>query len=178
MSNNNVIDKYREWTLDLIRDDLKKNAFPYGVMMQHLNGDFNISTVIRNANAFGAQEVFYFGKRHIDRRGTVGTHLYTNVTFLETREDILRLKERYTFVAMECGVRSVAMPGFVWPKNPLIVLGEETSGITQDLLDECDHIVNIPMFGSVRSINVGTASGIAMNDFVTKYQTLNPLSHS
>jgi len=32
----------------------------------------------------------------------------------------------------------------------------------------CSRIVMIPQYGSVRSLNVGTASGIVMNDFVSK----------
>jgi tRNA G18 (ribose-2'-O)-methylase SpoU len=169
MDNNyNVLDKYRAWTLDLIREDVARNTFGYAVLMQCINGDFNIGTVIRNSNAFGAEGLYYIGQKKIDKRSTVGTHHYTPVQFLDSMEQVKALKERYAFVALECGIDSVAMPNFVWPKNPLIIVGEETAGINQELLDLCDHKVNIPMFGSVRSLNVGTAAGIAMNDFVTK----------
>ena len=164
----NVQDKYREWLPELIKKDIQANTFPYAVLMQHWQGDFNIATLIRNANAFGAREVFYVGRKHIDKRGTVGTHHYTDVNFLKTNEEVLALKDKYTFVALENNhERSQSIVNFVWPENPLLIFGEETSGVTADLLEQCHSIVHIPQFGSVRSINVGTASGIAMHNLVT-----------
>ena len=67
-------DKYKKltkWTTELIKDDLKKNAFPFAVLMENFMGDFNIGTVIRSANAFGASEVFYLGD---DRRDVLAAN--------------------------------------------------------------------------------------------------------
>lgn len=165
----NVLDKYAQWTVDLIREDVKKHTFPYAVMMQHIQGDFNLGTVIRNANAFGAKELFYYGKKHYDHRGTVGTQHYTSVKFLKEYQEVVNLLDKYTLVALECNVESQPMTNFTWPKNPLIVLGEELAGINPEVMSLCKHVVHIPQYGSVRSINVGTASGIAMCDFVNKF---------
>ena len=51
--------------------------------MEHWNGDFNISTLIRNANAFNIEKVYYLGKKKIDRRGSVGTHHYVSINYLD-----------------------------------------------------------------------------------------------
>jgi len=173
MSNDsrNVIDKYKGWEIDLIREDLNKNKFPYAVAMQHIDGDFNFSTVVRNANAFGANEVFYIGgKKHWDTRGDVGTRHYSHVQFIRTPEEFVKLKERYVFVGMENNVPGcVSIKDFVWPKNSLIIIGEERSGIVPDILNICDHLVYINMVGSVRSLNAGCASAIAMFDYVNKF---------
>ena len=55
----NVLDKYKEWQVDLIKREVEKNTFPYAVLMENWGSDFNLSTLVRNANAFGAKEVFY-----------------------------------------------------------------------------------------------------------------------
>ena len=89
----NVLDEYKSWAPEKIKTEIKKNTFPYAVMMQHIGGDYNISTLIRNANAFGAKEVYYYGRRKWDRRGAVGTHHYTDLIFLDCVEDIKSLKE-------------------------------------------------------------------------------------
>ena len=44
----NVIDQYKKWEVAKIKEDLERKSFPYSIMMQHINGDFNISTFIRN----------------------------------------------------------------------------------------------------------------------------------
>jgi tRNA G18 (ribose-2'-O)-methylase SpoU len=180
--NRNIIEKYKndrltKWTTELIKKDLQSKAFPYAVVMENFAGDFNISTVIRNANAFNARCMYYLGNKHYDRRGTVGTHHYTDVIRLKTREELLKLKEEYTFVGVENSVPN-AMPlaEFKWPSNTLLIIGEEGVGITPETLALCDHCVYIPQFGSVRSLNAGVASGIVMNDLVTKIGSKNVIS--
>jgi tRNA G18 (ribose-2'-O)-methylase SpoU len=48
------------------------------------------------------------------------------------------------------------------------MFGEEQRGLSAEALLLADDIVYIPMRGSVRSFNVGTASGIAMYDYCMK----------
>jgi tRNA G18 (ribose-2'-O)-methylase SpoU len=171
----NIVDSYKndrliKWTTELIREDLQSKAFPYAVLMENFQGDFNLSSVIRSTNAFNGREVFFLGNKQWDRRGTVGTHHYTDVKRLKTREELLKLKEIYTLVALENTVpSSVAMADYEWPDNALILLGEEGVGITPETLALCDDFIYIPQFGSVRSLNAAVAGSIAMNDFVTKY---------
>lgn len=167
----NVLDKYKGWTEELIQADVLGNTFDYRVCMFQLQGDFNIGTVIRNANAFGASTVFYVGNKKWDRRGTVGTHNYTNVIHREWTDLI-----QYTaspLVAVEITDDAVPLPEFEWPDRPIMVFGEENYGIPPKYLDDCQYKVKIPMYGSVRSLNAGVASGIAMNDYVTKYLRKN-----
>jgi tRNA G18 (ribose-2'-O)-methylase SpoU len=49
-----------------------------------------------------------------------------------------------------------------------MIFGEEQRGLSPMALGMADDIVYIPQLGSVRSLNVGTASGIVMYDYVTK----------
>ncbi len=58
----NVVDRYKNWSTESIRKDLQRTANPFAVCMEHWQGDFNISTLIRNANAFNAKKVYYLGK--------------------------------------------------------------------------------------------------------------------
>ena len=166
----NVLDKYKEWQVDLIKREVEKNTFPYAVLMENWGSDFNLSTLVRNANAFGAKEVFYLkDKKRWDKRGAVGTYHYTNVQHLSSYDQIEELKKRYKLVAVENGLwRSQTLASYEWEPNTLLVFGEEGSGITSRLMDMCEDVVYIPQYGSVRSLNVGTASGIIMNDYVSK----------
>lgn len=173
--NRNILDSYKndrltKWTTELIKKDLQQKAFPYAVLMENFVGDFNIGTVVRNANAFNARCVYYLGNKHYDRRGTVGTHHYTDVKRLATRDELIALKKEYTLVGVENTVDgAITVDQFQWSSNTLLIIGEEGVGITPETLELCDNFVFIPQFGSVRSLNAGVASGIIMNDLVTKY---------
>ena len=164
----NVADHFKSKTVEEIKNELTAKAFPYAVCMEHLIGDFNFATVVRNANAFNARKVFYIGDKRWDRRGATGVHNYTDVQFLPTVEELKALKNDYIFVGVDNVPGSIMMQSHTWQPNTLLILGEEGVGLTTAMQAMCDVIVEIPMYGSVRSLNVGTASGILMNDFVSR----------
>jgi len=162
----NTLDKYAQWSVDLIKEDVQKNTLAYACLMSHVEGDFNMSTAIRNANAFGCKELFYFGQKRWDKRGSVGTHHYSLVSHLKDVDAIKALKSQYKFVAIECNIQRncVSLFDYKVEPNTLFIFGEESKGLSDEVLDLCDDFVFIPMIGSVRSLNVGTASGILMSE--------------
>jgi tRNA G18 (ribose-2'-O)-methylase SpoU len=164
----NIADHLKHLDNDGVRNYLQENALPYSVLMQHIEGDWNISTVFRNANAFMASEMFYYGRKQIDRRGCQGVQNYSKIQNLRTLDEVAALKARYTFVGVELTETAKELATFTWKPNTLIILGEESNGIHSELLDLCDQIVQINQAGSVRSLNVGVASGIVMHDIFTK----------
>ncbi len=167
----NVVDRYKNWSTESIKRDLQRTANPFAVCMEHWQGDFNISTLIRNANAFNAEKVFYLGKKRFDRRGTVGSHHYVDLVFLSGGiYELVDLKNKYTIVAIDNNVPNTRkLNEFNWQsleKPPLMVFGEEGVGLTKETLEIADYSVEIPQYGSVRSLNVGTSSGILMYSFL------------
>ena len=161
----NVIDKYKGWSEDAIRQDLKDNSNGGAVCFYNPTGDFNFASVVRNANAFGFRDVFYISpKKKWDKRGAVGTYHYTNVVWCETVDMFWELSSSYCPVALENNINYelVSVYDIKWPDNPVIVIGEEQNGLPNTVLDGCKVIATIPQYGSVRSINAAVASGIGM----------------
>lgn len=166
----NVRDKYKSMEKQEIIEDLSQSKIPCAILMQNLEGDFNISNIIRTANNFNVAEIFYYGKKRFDRRGACGSYHYSPIQYLSSLEDIRSLKQRYSFIALENNIEeSVPMEKFSYPDKPLFILGEENKGVSQDLLDMADFKIEIPSRGSVRSLNVGTAAGIMIYDFYSKF---------
>lgn len=167
----NVKDEFKALTVEQIRSSLQETSFPYAVCFEHWIGDFNLGTGIRNANAFNSREVFYLGDKRWDKRAAVGVHNYTSINFLPTIEDFIQLKDKYYIVGVDNITGSVPLSSYSWKENTLMVFGEEGVGLTPEIQKLCQEMVAIEMFGSVRSLNSGTASGIVMNDFITKYRS-------
>ncbi len=167
----NVQDHFKGKTVEEIKSILQQTAHPFAVCVENWAYDFNQATVIRNANAFNAREVIYVGTKKFDRRGMLGSQNYINITWMPTIDDLLALKEKYVFVGVDNIVGSVPLASYTWPKEKesLIIFGSEGTGLTPTMISLCQDIVEIPMYGSIRSINAGCASAIVMNDFVTKY---------
>jgi tRNA G18 (ribose-2'-O)-methylase SpoU len=167
----NVIDEYKSLPDEEIGRLIAEKSLPFAVLMEHWEQDFNIGTLLRNANALGAKEVFYIGEKKWDRRGAVGVQNYTRLQLLQDRTELEALSKRYAFVALEQSEGSVSLSRFAWPENPLIVVGSESLGVSEATLELCSHRVVIEQRGSVRSMNAATAASIAMYDFATKLTT-------
>jgi tRNA G18 (ribose-2'-O)-methylase SpoU len=189
MDSRNLIDHYKYWNDDAIRADLDSKRFNYSIVCCNIGNDFNIATVIRNANAFLAKEVVIYGNKKYDRRGTVGTHHYTNFKHVKSVDNLfdyfVELRHNLRSSAKQGGPRdlrivsvdnvdeAVNITEYEFDVNThyVFVFGQEQIGIPQDVLDMADDIVYIPQYGSVRSINVGTASGIIMNTYCAAVTT-------
>jgi tRNA G18 (ribose-2'-O)-methylase SpoU len=163
-----------------IRFDLEATASPFQAWFFNVTGDFNKSTGLRNANAFNAEGVTFVGPtKKWDRRGAVGAHHYTHLSFLTPEEFPGAVGEASANDYHIVGVDNVdgAIP--LWGFKPyylgsgeykkcIFIFGEEQLGLSPETLALCDEVVYIPQRGSVRSLNVGTASGIIMYDFCNK----------
>lgn len=169
----NIADKFKNKSEEEIKNILQKTGYPFAVCFEHWINDFNMATGVRNANGFNAKEVFYIGTKRWDRRGAVGVYNYTDVKFLESAEELLALKDKYTFVGIDNVPGSVDMYTYNWERNSMLIFGEEGVGLTPQMQSLCRDIVHIPMYGTVRSFNCGTASGIAMYDYVAKQKELS-----
>jgi tRNA G18 (ribose-2'-O)-methylase SpoU len=162
----NVTDAFKEKTEEEISAALQATAHPFAVCFEHWIGDFNMATGIRNANGFNAKEIFYVGDKKWDRRAAVGVHNYTKVQWIPTIEEFKKLKEKYHIVGIDNVPGSCSIRHHTWQSNTLMVFGEEGAGLTPEMQSMCEVILHIDMYGSVRSFNCGTASGIVMYDFV------------
>lgn len=162
----NVADRFKDRSETEIKVALEATANPFAVCFEHWLGDFNMGSGIRNANAFNAQEVFYLGDHKWDRRAAVGVYNYTEVQWIPTIEEFKKLQERYVIVGIDNVSGAVPLSTYRWQPNTLMVFGEEGVGLTPGMQSFCRDIVEIEMYGSVRSLNCGVASGIVMHDFV------------
>ncbi|HEX5135381.1 MAG TPA: TrmH family RNA methyltransferase [Planctomycetota bacterium] len=165
-----VRDEYKGMAPEEIKAALDKKRFPFAVCVANVEYDFNLGTIIRNANAFLAREVVIFGRRKMDLRGAMGAHVYENIVHVRDAEALrAHARERgYALVCFEESPGAMPLAEFSWPPDPLMIFGQEGPGIPEEVRALADATVFIPLLGSMRSINVGVASGIAMNDWHTR----------
>lgn len=165
----NVIDHYKYWETEAIVADLDKKRNPFSVLCWNTGDDFNIGSAIRNANAFLAREVVIWPRRKWDRRGAVGTQNYTHFKHFKEVDDVEAYMKGSKVIAVENIDLAKPIDTFEWPtEHFFMVFGQECDGLPPEILDLCDDCVYIRQYGSVRSLNVGCASAIAMYDYTSK----------
>jgi tRNA G18 (ribose-2'-O)-methylase SpoU len=165
----NVIDSLKTLSIPEIRYHCQKKAINASVGMINIRGDFNLSTMVRNANFFGFKSVHYVGKKKWDKRGSVGTHHYTPMYHHKDESSFILQCSNRTIIAIENNIPEYIDKTFNLfeyeynnIREPIFLFGEENQGLSNTILDRADIILTIPSYGSVRSLNVGTTSGIVM----------------
>ena len=165
----NVIDSLKNLEIPEIQKYCESNTINASVGMININGDFNLSTMVRNANFFGFKSVHYVGKKKWDKRGSVGTHHYTPMYNHKDEPSFLLQCSGRSIIAIENNIpeysdKTINLFDYNFDNtiNPIFVFGEESSGLSNLILDRANIILTIPNYGSVRSLNVGTTSGIVM----------------
>jgi tRNA(Leu) C34 or U34 (ribose-2'-O)-methylase TrmL len=167
----NVVDRYRYWSRDAIVADLDKRRHDFHVAIENWQHDFNIGTVVRNANAFLAREVHIVGRRRWNRRGAMVTDRYQHVRHHHDINEFVAWarSEGLTIVGLDNVDGSVPLETTPLPRHCVMLFGQEGPGLSDAALAACDQLFSIAQFGSTRSINAGVASGIAMHAWIRSY---------
>lgn len=160
----NVEDRYRYWTMDAIRADIAARALPFEVAIENLGHDFNIGSIVRTANALGARKVHIVGRRRWNRRGAMVTDRYMEVDHIEDAQTLAQYcaESHLTLVGVDNVDGAQALEDVTLPPCACLVFGEESGGLSADMIAACHMIVEITQRGSTRSMNVGHAAAITM----------------
>ena len=164
----NVVDRYRYWRQEAVVADLDQRRHSFHVAIENWQHDFNIGTVVRNANAFLAAEVHVVGRRRWNRRGAMVTDRYQHVRHHETIELFVDWARAADLVVI--GIDN--LPGsrpletVTLPPRCVLLFGQEGPGLSDPARTACDQLFSIAQYGSTRSINAGVASGIAMHAWI------------
>ena len=166
----NVIDRYRYWTREAIIEDLDAVRDPFHIAIENWEHDFNIGTVVRNANAFMAKAVHIIGKRRWNRRGAMVTDRYQHVQHHKTVKEFSSWAktENIAVLGVDNIRNSVPIETTKLPEHCVLVFGQEGPGLSAEMISECQIILAITQYGSTRSINAGVASGIAMYEWLSQ----------
>lgn len=167
----NVIDSYRYWSREAIVADLDVRRHPFHVAVENWQHDFNIGSVVRNANAFLAAEVHIIGKKRWNRRGAMVTDRYLHVRHHATTDEFVAWagSEGLPIIGIDILPDSTPLETTVLPERCVLVFGQEGPGLSEAARSACGVVCSIAQFGSTRSINAGVASGIAMHAWIRQH---------
>ena len=171
----NVVDAYRYWTREAIVADLDARRHPFHVAIENLGHDANIGTVVRTANAFGAEAVHIVGRRRWTRRGAMVTDRYQHLHHHPDTDALAAwcAERDLPIVAVDNLPGSVPLERASLPRRCLLLFGQEGPGISGDARHVAGSTVSVAQFGSTRSINVGVAAGIAMHAWIREHADLD-----
>ncbi len=148
---------------------------PLVLVLDNVLDTYNIGSFFRLADALGAEKIYLCGpvvtppniKIH---RASIGTWKWVPWEQINsTKECLLKLKKGgYYIVACEQAKNSLLYHKAKYKYPLAIVAGSEINGISKDILNICDQIVEIPLYGVNISLNVLVATAIIAFDALNK----------
>lgn len=167
----NIQDRYKYWSNVEIKDELAGTQSELVIVAQNIEHDFNLGAMIRTGNFLNVKGVWITGSRRWDKRSAVGTFNYTEIQHRETTlEAISELRaDGYTVVAAELSDSSVPLHRFEFPAKTAVVFGEESLGLSEEVMAACDAVVEIPNLGSVRSLNVAATASLFIYEYTRQH---------
>lgn len=145
----------------------------------------NVGALFRTADALGGAKLILSGitSAPIDRFGRMDVKLSkvalgAEKTMLwqqtKTLDELFVFLKGYQLLVIEQDIQSVSYYSFhltnVQLKKTALLVGNEVTGVPQEILDRADQILEIPMAGNKESLNVAVSFAIVA--FHLKYSPL------
>lgn len=127
----------------------------------------NTSAVMRSCDIFGIQElniVEEVNSKSIDREIAMGAQKWVDLNrFNSIKECIKDLKGKdYQIVATTPHIDDSELIDFDITKKSCFFFGRETEGLSQQVIDEADCFLKIPMVGFTESLNISVSAAIIL----------------
>ncbi|SNR71665.1 23S rRNA Gm-2251 2'-O-methyltransferase [Methylobacillus rhizosphaerae] len=151
---------------DILESDLKEP--PFFLVLDGVEDPHNLGACLRVADAMGVHAVIAPKDRAAGLNATVrkvACGAAETVPFIAVTNLARTLRELQEAGVFVVGAAAEAPADLISTdlSGPLaLVLGAEGSGLRRLTQETCDALINIPMYGSVESLNVSVASGICL----------------
>jgi tRNA G18 (ribose-2'-O)-methylase SpoU len=151
------------------------------IIVDNVLDTYNVGSIFRLADAIAAKKVYLCGETLIPpnsriKKASINTWQWVDWEYKSTAiEAIQAIKAQYPqtkIVAVEQDERSKPFNQVEYGFPIAIVVGNETTGVTKEVLDQSDIIVEMPMWGINTSLNVMVSCGIILYE-IMKQQTVS-----
>ncbi len=156
---------------EMLKRAEEKGEAPFLVLLDNIEDPHNLGSILRTANQSGAHGVIIPKRRAVGLTATVakasaGAINYTPVAkvtnLVKTMTD---LKKRGMWFV--CGdMQGESMYSLDLKGSIGLVIGNEGSGVSHLVKENCDFAAAIPMFGDIDSLNASVAMGVLSYEIV------------
>jgi 23S rRNA (guanosine2251-2'-O)-methyltransferase len=156
-----------------IARSIKKN--PVTIILDNVLDTYNVGSIFRLADAVAAEKVILCGATLIPpnsriKKASINTWQWVDWEYAASAAlAITKLKtqnSKLSIVAVEQDKRSKPFNTVNYEFPIAIIVGNETTGISREVLDVADMIVEMPMWGINKSLNVMVSAGIILYEIM------------
>lgn len=144
---------------------------PVYIIVDNVMDTYNVGAIFRLADAVAATKVFLCGETETPphtriKKASINTTEWVDWEYTERAAlAIQNLKSRIQnvqIVAIEQDLRSVPYDTAAYTFPIALIVGHESEGVSKEALDASDMIVELPLWGVNKSLNVMVSLGIVL----------------
>lgn len=157
---------------------LKNRTKHFTIAMEDVYQLHNTSAVMRSCEVFGVQELNVieqkFGKR-IDSEIAMGAQKWVDVNRFNNVQSCIDVKraQGYQIIATTPHNDSCMLHEFDISKPSAIFFGTEKNGLSEEVIEQADGFIKIPMVGYTESLNISVSAAIIIQDITTRLRQSN-----
>lgn len=138
----------------------------------------NTSAVMRSCEVFGIQELHVIEQRYgkkIDKEIAMGAQKWVDSKAYESVADCVKtLKNNgYQIIATTPHDNDCLLEDFDVTKKSALCFGTERDGLSQEILDQADGFLKIPMVGFTESLNISVSAAIILQNVTERLRKTN-----
>lgn len=145
----------------------RQPRWPFSVLLNDIRSLYNVGSIFRTADGIGVEKIWLCGITGFPpdtqiSKTALGAEKEVPWEYRRDACEVLReLKAQgYEIVFLEQTEGSLPYEDYE-PSSPIcLVLGNETAGVSSELLSLCDRTIEIEMAGLKNSLNVAVAFGV------------------
>ena len=177
MNENRKLLEYLESFLTESRQELFKKVLSLRtnhitVATQDVYQLHNTSAVIRSCDVFGVQNVHVVEEvnlKKIDREIAMGAQKWVDINRYTSTEDCIDTLRNggYRIIATSPH-KGTMLQDFDISRPAALFFGRETEGLSEEVLEEADEFLQIPMVGFTESLNISVSAAIILQDVTAR----------
>ena len=140
------------------------------LVMDNVWDPHNVSAIYRSCDAFGVPEVqLYYSQcafPQLSRKTSASAFKWVNTIRHSSKEELVECLhgQGMQILATSCSPVAKPLTAYDFTKPTAIIMGNEHSGVSPELVPMVDGEVYIPMYGMVQSFNVSVASALMLSE--------------
>lgn len=155
----------------------KAKKTPITIVLDNIRSLNNIGSVFRTADAFLIEKIYLCGitatPPHKDIRKTaLGASESMDWEYRESTVQLVKEleAENHTILAVEQAEGATQLNDLkvADARQYAFVFGNEVKGVSQEVVDQCHGVVEIPQFGTKHSLNISVSVGVVIWDVWSK----------
>ena len=141
------------------------------VVLDDVQDPGNLGTILRTIDSIGLNQIIV-SKGTVDSfnskvvRSTMGAIFRVKIIEAEDLKETIKAIKKHHFKLMVTSLQTENSIYDIDFKKKIIVIGNESNGVSQEIQDIADEKAKIPMIGKTESLNASVAAGIVMYEYI------------